>query len=135
MVIYYDASGRKYRSTFYTVLATVLTPFTDPTNYNYTNDSLDYYTTEYTGNIETYYTREDTVRRVFNTEGYCQISLSHDSIIEPTDDGYHYYYRNYLGSICAVWNATKDTIVQRISYHPSGLPIGSNESLIPQNRK
>ena len=134
----YDASGRKYRSTFYTVLATVLTPFTDPTNYNYTNDSLDYYTTEYTGNIETYYTREDTTRRVFNTEGYYQQALTNyaDSIFDLTeDDGYYYYYRDHLGTTRAVRNLTKDTTVQRMSYYASGLPMQSCEGGSEQNRR
>ena len=134
----YDASGRKYRSTYYTVLATVLTPFTDPTNYNYTNDSLDYYTTEYTGNIETYYTREDTTRRVFNTEGYYQKALTNyaDSLFDLTEDnGYYYYYRDHLGTTRAVRNLTKRVTVQRMSYYASGLPMQSCEGGSAQNRK
>ena len=35
----------------------------------------------------------------------------------------YYYHRDHLGNICAVWDATYDSIVQQTLYYASGLPV------------
>ena len=138
IVNHYDASGKKYKSTFYTVLATILTPYDTISNYNFNNDSIEFYVTEYCGNIENYYTREDTTRRVFNTEGYYQKTLTslNDSLFTLIDDdGYYYYYKDHLGSTRSVKNLTKDTIVQQMQYYVTGLPMLASQGENVQNRK
>lgn len=70
--------------------------------------------TKYSGNIETYTTRDTaiTVRhRVFNTIGY------------NSDNIYYHYIKDHLGNICAVVNSMQDTAVQSTLYYASGVPI------------
>ena len=35
----------------------------------------------------------------------------------------HYYDQDHLGNICAVWDATHDSVVQQTLYYASGLPV------------
>ena len=35
----------------------------------------------------------------------------------------YYYHRDHLGNICAVWDATHDSVVQQTLYYASGLPV------------
>ena len=36
---------------------------------------------------------------------------------------HYYYHQDHLGNICAVWDATHDSIVQQTLYYASGLPV------------
>ena len=35
----------------------------------------------------------------------------------------YYYHHDHLGNICAVWDATHDSVVQQTLYYASGLPV------------
>ena len=110
----YDASGLKYKSIVYTNIASANMQQYDFANYSFETDSLYCTVTEYSGNIETYTTRDTaiTVRhRVFNTIGY------------NSDNIYYHYIKDHLGNICAVVNSMQDTAVQSTLYYASGVPI------------
>lgn len=110
----YDAIGHKYKSIVYTVLSVPLTPYEEIMHYTYETETVDYQTTEFVGNIETCYTRRDTVQRVLNTIGYY------------ADSSYYYALKDHLGDICAVVNATADTLVQQTLYYPSGVMMAQS---------
>ena len=76
-----------------------------------TYPSMEYRITEYNGNIATCYTPRDTTSRIFNTIGYYFDSA---------------YYKDHLGNICAVVNASADTVVQRTMYYASGVPMAQS---------
>ena len=110
----YDASGLKYKSIVYTNIASANMQQYDFANYSFETDSLYCTVTEYSGNIETYTTRDTaiTVRhRVFNTIGY------------NSDNIYYHYIKDHLGNICAVVNSMQDTAVQSTLYYASGVPL------------
>lgn len=91
----YDAAGHKYKSFAYTV-----TPTTECV------------VTEHTGNTELCYTQTDTLSyRIFNSIGYY------------ADSAYFYYVKDHLGNICAVVNASGDSVIQRTMYYASGVPM------------
>ncbi len=110
----YDAAGHKYKSVVYTVPATAVTASYDLEHAAFAPDSMEYRITEYNGNIETCYTPRDTTRRIFNTIGY------------RADNAYYYFIKDHLGNICAVVNATADTVVQRTMYYASGVPMAQS---------
>lgn len=110
----YDAAGHKYKSIVYTIPATAITPSYDLEHAVFDPDSMEYCVTEYAGNIETCYTPRDTTRRIFNTIGY------------RADNAYYYFIKDHLGNICAVVNATADTVVQRTMYYASGVPMAQS---------
>ena len=110
----YDAAGHKYKSVVYTVLSVPLTPYEEIMHYSYDTDTVEYWATEYVGNIEIRYTRRDTVQRVLNTIGYY------------ADSSYYYTLKDHLGNICAVVNATSDTVVQRTIYYASGVSMAQS---------
>ncbi len=110
----YDAAGHKYKSVVYTVPATAVTASYDLEHAAFAPDSMEYRITEYNGNIETCYTPRDTTRRIFNSIGYW------------ADSTYFYTVKDHLGNICAVVNATADTVVQRTMYYASGVPMAQS---------
>ena len=114
IVNHYDAAGHKYKSIVYTVPATAVTASYDMEHAAFDPDSMEYRITEYAGNIETIYTPRDTTRRIFNTIGY------------RADNAYYYFIKDHLGNICAVVNATADTVVQRTMYYASGVPMAQS---------
>ena len=117
----YDSMNRlvesrvlKYKSIVYTVPATAVTASYDMEHAAFDPDSMEYHITEYNGNIESCYTPRDTTLRIFNTIGYW------------ADSTYFYTVKDHLGNICAVVNATTDTVVQRTMYYASGVPMAQS---------
>ena len=51
---------------------------------------------------------------IFNSIGYW------------ADNAYYYFIKDHLGNICAVVNATADTVVQRTMYYASGVPMAQS---------
>lgn len=43
-----------------------------------------------------------------------------------TDGAYYYNHKDHLGNICAVVNATADTLVQKTLYYASGVPMSQS---------
>ena len=117
----YDSMNRlvesrvlKYKSIVYTVPATAVTSSYDLEHAAFEPNFMEYRITEYNGNIETCYTPQDTTLRIFNTIGYW------------ADSTYFYTVKDHLGNICAVVNATADTVVQRTMYYASGVPMAQS---------
>lgn len=110
----YDAAGSKYKSIIYTNLATAANPCYDIAHYTSNTDSIEYKITEYNDNIETYYTSRDTTRRIFNATGYY------------ADNTYYHYIKDHLGNICAVVNASGDSVIQSTMYYASGVPMAES---------
>lgn len=120
----YDALGRKYKSICFTAFPTAVVPVKDVVHYNFDNDNVYCYITEYDGNIETgYYLNYDYSRKIYNPEGYV------------SGNSYYYYHKDHLGNNCAVWNAGTNTVVQSMLYYPSGLPMAVSMGQSEQNRK
>lgn len=112
IVNHYDAVGRKYKSIFYTVRTTAITPRYEIMHYTFNTDTVDYTVIEYTGNTELRYTRTDTLsRRIFNSIGYY------------SDSTYYHYIKDHLGSIRAVVHSAKDSLIQGTIYYASGVPM------------
>ena len=110
----YDAAGQKYRSIIYTNIASAHSQQYDFANYSFETDSLYYKVTEYSGNIETYTTKDTatTARcRIFNSIGY------------NIGNTYYHYIKDHIGNICAVVNSVPDTAVQSTLYYASGVPL------------
>ena len=49
-----------------------------------------------------------------------------NSISYWADNAYYYFIKDHLGNICAVVNATADTVVQRTMYYASGVPMAQS---------
>ena len=107
----YDASGKKYKSIYYTNLSTSATSYYEIAHYPLEADTIWYNITKYYGNIETRYSRIDTTRRIFNSIGYF------------ADSTYYHYIQDHLGNICAVVHSTTDTLMQTTLYYASGIPM------------
>ena len=111
----YNAAGQKYKSISYTVLATAITPHYEIVhNYTFDVDTIEYFVTEYKGNIEYFYSRYDTTQRIHNATGYY------------TDSIYYHYIKDHLGNICAVVHSMADTLIQSTIYYASGVPMAQN---------
>lgn len=111
----YDAAGQKYKSISYVVPATAITPrYEIVHNYTFDVDTLEYFVTEYNGNIEYLYSRNDTTRRIHNAIGYY------------TDSTYYHYIKDHLGNICGVVDSNADTLIQSTIYYASGVPMAQN---------
>ena len=113
----YDAAGQKYRSIIYTNIASAHSQQYDFANYSFETDSLYYKVTEYSGNIETYTTKDTATtarRRIFNSIGY------------NIDNTYYHYIKDHIGNICAVVNSMQDTAVQSTLYYASGVPLAQS---------
>ena len=119
----YDAAGVKYKSIYFTLLPTASTPYDEIAHYTFNSDTVEYYITEYAGNIENYYSRYDILRRIFNTEGYFE------------RDTLYCYYKDHLGNNVAVRNMMSDSIVQQTVYYASGLPMAQSTSVGKQSYK
>ena len=111
----YDAAGRKYKSIAYIVPETAVTPRYEIAHYTFDVDTIDYIVTEYAGNIETCYTRTDTItQRIHNSIGYY------------TDSTYYHYIKDHLGNVCAVVHSAADTLIQSTLYYASGVPMAQS---------
>lgn len=114
IVNFYDAVGRKYKSITYTNIASVIPQQYDFAHYSFETDSIDYLVTEYSGNIETRYSRMDTTMRIHNAIGYY------------TDSTYYHFIKDHLGNVCAVVNSAADTAIQSTLYYASGVPMAQS---------
>ena len=110
----YDASGKKYKSIYYTNLSTSATSYYEIAHYPLEADTIWYNITKYDGNIETRYSRIDTTRRIFNSIGYF------------ADSTYYHYIQDHLGNNCAVVHSVADTLVQSTIYYASGVPMAQS---------
>ena len=115
----YDANGRKYKSIIYTNIDPGMSYYDDIAHYTYDMDSIYYRVTEYNGNIETYYTPEDTAYRVYNSIGY----------YDSKTNAYYHYIKDHLGNICAVVNSQADTMIQSTIYYASGVPMMESKGI------
>lgn len=114
IVNFYDAAGRKYKSITYTNIASVIPQQYDFAHYSFETDSIEYLVTEYTENIEKRHSKRDTTVRIHNTIGYY------------SDSTYYHYIKDHLGNVCAVVNSERDSVVQRIMYYASGVPMAQS---------
>lgn len=139
IVNYYDAMGRKYRSIYYTVIQTAIVPVDEVVHYGFDSDLIDYRIIEYEGNIENVRnSMGDTIRRVYNPEGYVEGGVHHgirDNNSVFWDPSYYYFHKDHLGNNCAVWSGSFNSVVQRMLYYPSGLPMSLSQEQSEQNRK
>ena len=111
----YDASGRKYKSIVYTLIPTATTPYSEIVHYTLNDKNVDYLVTDYEGSIEKRsYLHAASTQRIYNSTGYYM------------DGAYYYYLKDHLGNICAVVNATADTLVQKTLYYASGVPMAQS---------
>ena len=60
---------------------------------------------------------------VHNPEGYTHFGITDGKLTNPQQ---YYFRRDHLGSNMAVWNATRDTTVQRTWYYASGTPMSNS---------
>ena len=134
----YDANGYKYKTIYYTVLTTAIVPDYAVAHYGFDSDTVHYRIVEYSGNIETTYTQQDTIQRIFNAEGYTQLSTcnqSYNDSIGQSISHQYYYYKDHLENICSVKDMTADSVVQRTFYYPSGVPMAISEGQSAQPYK
>ena len=130
IVNWYDATGYKYKTIYYTVLTTAIVPDYTVAHYGFDSDTVHYRIVAYDGNIETTYTLQDTIRRVFNAEGYAQQSTGfafYNDSLDQSIPHFYYYYKDHLGNICAVKDMTADTVVQHTFFYPSGVPMALSD--------
>ena len=112
----YDAAGRKYRSATYTIPETQGTSNHEVAAYAYDSvqSGCDYSIANYSGNIETHYTKRGeevtTSRTIHNAIGYWK------------DSAYYHFIKDHLGNVCAVVKSETDELVQSTIYYASGVP-------------
>ena len=116
---HYDANGRKYKSIIYTNVDPGMSYYDDIAHYTFDMDSVWWKVTEYNGNIETYYTPEDTTYRVYNSIGY----------YDSKTNAYYHYVKDHLGNISAVVNSQADTMIQSTIYYASGVPMMESKGI------
>jgi RHS repeat-associated protein len=123
----YDASGRKLKTDYYTLVTPLAVPLTEGkvNKLNYIAGVVNLSGTSYMDNIE-YPRRTDGLTyanggKVYNSEGYS---------IGDALTTYYYYRKDHLGNIREVISSSK-SVAQRTQYYPSGLPWaeGSGASL------
>lgn len=133
----YNASGRKLKTRYFTVLEPVIVERGSMMQLTYQPDSIDESGTVYDGQFEYPYTKREkgspgliTRRcRIHNPEGY----VERTQVLQNIWHVYNYYRRDHLGNNCAVWDATNDTTLQQTVYYASGLPmaVSSGQSTQP----
>ena len=69
---------------------------------------------------------------VHNPEGYTHFGITDGKLTTPQQ---YYFRRDHLGSNVAVWNATRDTTVQRTWYYASGTPMSNSIGQSTQSYK
>ena len=68
-----------------------------------------------------------------NAEGYTQYTYAGAN--DSMEAMQYYFYRDHLGNVCAVWNATTDEVVQRTVYYPSGVLMAQSTGQSIQSLK
>ena len=122
IINHYNASGNKWKTEYHTIIDAMYLPNTaDGTVFEGTLADIHY--TIYDGNIEyKYIVNSMGVDSLYewvanNTEGYIACHPQNNTMT------HYYYHQDHLGNICAVWDATHDSIVQQTLYYASGLPV------------
>ena len=69
---------------------------------------------------------------VHNPEGYTHFGITDGKLTNPQQ---YYFRRDHLGSNMAVWNATRDTTVQRTWYYASSTPMSNSTGQSAQSYK
>jgi len=120
----YDAKGTKYKTIYSTNLLTAVTPFENVNNYLFEADSIDYYTINREHNYEYHTTSDTSIIRLYNIEGYM-----------PSYNTYCYFYKDHLGNNVVtrqIGADGNDSIIQKISYYVTGLPMPNSWGLSSQ---
>ena len=122
IINHYNASGNKWKTEYHTIIDAMYLPNTaDGTVFE--GNVVDIHYTIYDGNIEYKYIVNsmgvDSLYEyvIHNTEGYIAYHPQNNTMT------HYYYHQDHLGNICAVWDATHDSIVQQTLYYASGLPV------------
>ena len=122
IINHYTASGNKWKTEYHTIIDAMYLPNTaDGTVFE--GNLADIHYTIYDGNIEYKYIVNsmgvDSLYEyvIHNTEGYIAYHPQNNTMT------HYYYHQDHLGNICAVWDATHDSIVQQTLYYASGLPV------------
>ena len=122
IINHYTASGNKWKTEYHTIIDAMYLPNTaDGTVFE--GNVVDIHYTIYDGNIEYKYIVNsmgaDSLYEyvIYNTEGYIAYHPQNNTMT------HYYYHQDHLGNICAVWDATHDSIVQQTLYYASGLPV------------
>lgn len=122
IINHYTASGNKWKTEYHTIIDAMYLPNTaDGTVFE--GNVVDIHYTIYDGNIEYKYIVNsmgaDSLYEyvIHNTEGYIAYHPQNNTMT------HYYYHQDHLGNICAVWDATHDSIVQQTLYYASGLPV------------
>ena len=122
IINHYGTRGDKWKTEFHTIIDDI---YLSDTTSGIVFDGIftDIRYTIYDGNIEYKYinngTGVDSLYEyiIHNTEGYITYHPYDNTMTQC------YYHRDHLGNICAVWDATHDSIVQQTLYYASGLPV------------
>jgi len=136
----YDATGQKYKTIFFSVTATVISPDLQIQHYSFDSDTINYVAGQYDNNIETTYNSSNKflITRIFNDEGYFE-NHTFKGIGNPPqvldNNCFYYYHTDHLDNICAVYNATKNQVQQRTLYYASGLPMAESTNASKQPYK
>ena len=122
IINHYNASGNKWKTEYHTIIDAMYLPNTaDGTVFE--GNVVDIHYTIYDGNIEYKYLVNsmgvDSLYEyvIHNTEGYIACHPQNNTMT------HYYYHQDHLGNICAVWDATHDSVVQQTLYYASGLPV------------
>jgi RHS repeat-associated protein len=122
IINHYTASGNKWKTEYHTIIDAMYLPNTaDGTVFD--GNLVDIHYTIYDGNIEYKYIVNsmgvDSLYEyvIHNTEGYIASYPQNNTMTQ------YYYHQDHLGNICAVWDATHDSVVQQTLYYASGLPV------------
>ena len=122
IINHYTASGNKWKTEYHTIIDAMYLP---NTAYGTVFDGnlVDIHYTIYDGNIEYKYIVNsmgvDSLYEyvIHNIEGYIAYHPQNNTMTQ------YYYHQDHLGNICAVWDATHDSVVQQTLYYASGLPV------------
>ncbi|MBQ7448695.1 MAG: lamin tail domain-containing protein, partial [Paludibacteraceae bacterium] len=136
----YDATGQKYKTFFFSVTATIISPDLQIQHYSFDSDTINYVAGQCVNNIETTYNSSNKflITRIFNDEGYFE-NHTFKGIGNPPqvldNNCFYYYHTDHLDNICAVYNATKNQVQQRTLYYASGLPMAESTNASKQPYK
>ena len=133
----YDAARVKRRTCYRTPMEPELTPIGIVHHYPNESNDMDKTIITYNGSfVRTTMLSEGTAYRhdlsVHNPEGYTHFDITDGKFTNPQQ---YYFRRDHLGSNMAVWNATRDTTVQRTWYYASGTPMPNSTGQSAQSYK
>ena len=130
----YNAAGQKWQSMTITPIEARYTPIA-VNGAIFDRSRVAVCMTEYIGNKEYRYMGNsmDSLQlrslMVYNGEGYWAYDYGKKAATQ------YYFHKDHLGNVCAVWDATTDSVVQRTDYYASGLPKSQSTGQSIQNKK